>query len=199
VAEAGRIIGGRARGIRLAAPGPGTRPLGDRAKQTLFAIVQPWIVGARVLDLFAGSGGAGLEALSRGAQLVVFVERSRAACRVIARNRSTARLESEHTRIVCLDVLDYLARDAGAATDGPFDLVIVDPPYADAVTRMATLERLGDPASSRWLSDGAFVVATHDRHHELPATVGLLASERRKRFGETMLTFFRRRASEGGG
>jgi 16S rRNA (guanine966-N2)-methyltransferase len=92
VTDAGRVIAGTARGVRLVGPGAGTRPLGDRAKQALFAILEPDLVDRRVLDLFAGSGAAGIEALSRGASFVVFVERSATACRVIDRNlRATGR------------------------------------------------------------------------------------------------------------
>ena len=86
MADAGRVIAGTARGIRLEAPGPGTRPLADRVKQTLFAILEPDLPGARVLDLFAGSGAAGIEALSRGAASVTFVEHDAVATRVIAAN-----------------------------------------------------------------------------------------------------------------
>ena len=75
--DAGRVIAGTARSIRLDAPGPGTRPLADRVKQTLFAILEPDLPGARFLDLFAGSGAAGIEALSRGAAHATFVERDR--------------------------------------------------------------------------------------------------------------------------
>ena len=75
MADAGRVIAGRARSIRLAAPGPATRPLGDRVKQTLFAILEPDLRGATVVDLFAGSGAAGIEALSRGAAQAILVER----------------------------------------------------------------------------------------------------------------------------
>src|SRR4029077_12933438 len=86
VADAGRVIAGSAKGIRLEAPGPGTRPLADRVKQTLFAILEPDLPDANVLDLFAGSGAAGIEALSRGAGHVTFVERDRGAAAVIAAN-----------------------------------------------------------------------------------------------------------------
>ena len=86
MADAGRVIAGSARGVRLAAPGPGTRPLGDRVKQTLFAMLEPELDGARVLDLFAGSGAGGIEALSRGAARAVFVEKDGGAARVIADN-----------------------------------------------------------------------------------------------------------------
>jgi 16S rRNA (guanine(966)-N(2))-methyltransferase RsmD len=198
MAEAGRVIAGSARGVRLTTPGTGTRPLGDRAKQTMFAILEPRIADATVLDLFAGSGAAGIEALSRGAARAAFVERSRRACGVIARNCATARIAPGRTRILCTDVLAYLAGPATTARDGPFDVVIVDPPYADAAIRLAVLERLGE-ADAGWLAEDAVVVVTHGRRHELPGVIGLLASERRKRFGETVLTFYGRRASEGGG
>ncbi|HEX5148810.1 MAG TPA: RsmD family RNA methyltransferase, partial [Candidatus Limnocylindrales bacterium] len=92
MADAGRVIAGTARGIRLEAPGPGTRPLGDRVKQTLFAMLEPDLPGARTLDLFAGSGAAGIEALSRGAGHVTFVERDPAAIRVIAANLTRTHL-----------------------------------------------------------------------------------------------------------
>ena len=84
--DAGRVIAGRARGRRLAAPGEGTRPLADRVKETLFAILEPELPGATFLDLFAGSGAAGIEALSRGAAHATFVERDRAAIGVIKSN-----------------------------------------------------------------------------------------------------------------
>ena len=86
MADAGRVIAGSAKGVRLTAPGPGTRPLADRVKQTLFGILEPELEGAAVLDLFAGSGAGGIEALSRGAASAVFVERDAGAVRVIAEN-----------------------------------------------------------------------------------------------------------------
>ena len=86
VPDAGRVIAGKARSIRLDAPGPGTRPLADRVKETLFAILEPDLPGARFLDLFAGSGYAGVEALSRGAVHATFVERDGTAIRVIRAN-----------------------------------------------------------------------------------------------------------------
>ncbi len=194
MADAGRVIAGSARGIRLAAPGDSTRPLADRVKQTLFAILEPDLVGARVLDLFAGSGAVGIEALSRGAAGVVFVERAKDACGVIERNLVTTHLPIERARIVRADVTDYLGRSTRSTDDGPFDIVILDPPYADETVRSAVLERIGDPRTEGLLAARVRVVTTHDRHHDVPTHVGLLASERQKRFGETMLTFFRRRA-----
>ena len=127
--EAGRVIAGTARGIRLLAPGPGTRPLADRVKQTLFAILEPELPGAVVLDLFAGSGAAGIEALSRGAQSAVFVEKDAGAARVIAENLRRTRLAGPRVAVVRGDVLRWLARDS--ASRPSFDIVLVDPPYSE--------------------------------------------------------------------
>jgi 16S rRNA (guanine966-N2)-methyltransferase len=188
MADAGRVIAGSARGRRLRAPGEGTRPFGDRVKQTLFAILEPHLRGARALDLFAGSGAGGIEALSRGASLAVFVEHDATAARVIAENLAGARLD-DHARVVRGDAISYL-KD-GAAADGPFDLVLVDPPYAEIGLMTGTLERLGS-ADPQLLTPEAWVVAKHFWKTPPPQAVGLLASVRSRRFGETALTFYRR-------
>jgi 16S rRNA (guanine(966)-N(2))-methyltransferase RsmD len=184
--DAGRIIAGTARGIRLEAPGPATRPLADRVKQTLFAILEPDLVGARVLDLFAGSGAAGLEALSRGAAHVIFIERDAAATAVIARNVAKTGLGGERVAIVRSDVLTWLESRA-APHAAPIDVVIVDPPYAETELLRAALE-----ATEPLLAPDARVVAKHFWRDAPPARIGLLASERERRFGETALTFYRR-------
>ncbi|HEX8939095.1 MAG TPA: 16S rRNA (guanine(966)-N(2))-methyltransferase RsmD [Candidatus Limnocylindrales bacterium] len=188
MAEAGRVVAGAARGIRLVAPGPGTRPLADRVKQPLFAILEPDLPGAVVLDLFAGSGAGGIEALSRGAARAVFVERDPGAARTIAENLRRTGLAARG-RVVRRDALAYLALDA--ADDGPFDVVLADPPYAETALLAAALERLG-VSSSDLLAPRARVVAKHFWRDPPPARVGLLASERERRFGETALTFYRR-------
>ncbi len=86
MADAGRVIAGSARGVRLAAPGPGTRPLADRVKQAIFGSLEPVLADSNVLDLCAGSGAAAIEALSRGAARAILVERDAATCRVIREN-----------------------------------------------------------------------------------------------------------------
>jgi 16S rRNA (guanine966-N2)-methyltransferase len=184
--DAGRIIAGTARGIHLEAPGEATRPMGDRVKQTLFAIIEPDVRRARVLDLFAGSGAAGLEALSRGAAHATFVERDRGAAAVIATNLRRTHLAGDRARIVRAEVLSWLTGPQAAAV-GPFDIVIVDPPYAEPGLLVATLDTLGPH-----LAPGARVVAKHASRDAPPARAGLLASERERRFGETTLTFYRR-------
>ena len=207
MAEAGRVISGTARGIRLVAPGPGTRPLADRVKEAVFGILGPDLVDARFLDLFAGSGAAGIEALSRGAASAVLVERDVGATRAIAENLRRASLADRAT-VVRMDVLRFLARAAepsaepgpraGDAGVGPgrFHVAFVDPPYAETGLRDATLARLGaadDPAARAILAPGARVAVTGFWRDAPPEAVGLLASERVRRFGETAVTFYRRR------
>ncbi len=190
VADAGRIIAGTARGIRLEAPGPATRPLSDRVKETLFAILEPDMTGAHVLDLFAGSGAAGLEALSRGAAHVTFVEMDKGAAAVIASNLATDPPRRSSGRGSSDRRLSPGCVDRMAPTAGPFGIVLADPPYAETELLVATLAALGSPEAR--LIPGARVVAKHFWRDAPPARVGLLASERDRRFGETMLTFYRR-------
>jgi 16S rRNA (guanine966-N2)-methyltransferase len=185
MADAGRVIAGSAKGVRLAAPGPGTRPLADRVKQTLFAVLEPELEDAVVLDLFAGSGAGGIEALSRGAARATFVEKDGGAARVLAENLRRTGLESAG-RIVRRDAIGWLADPAGAAADGPFDLVLVDPPYADTAALVRALELVG-----AHLRPGGMVVAKHFWRDAPAAEVGLLGSQRVRRFGETALTFYR--------
>ena len=189
MADAGRVIAGSAKGVRLAAPGPGTRPLTDRVKQTLFGILEPELEGAAVLDLYAGSGAGGIEALSRGAARAVFVDKDAGAARAIAENLRRSKLDGNAAlaSVVRRDVLAFLADPSG-----PWDLVLIDPPYADAEGLRRALELVGPH-----VAPAGRVVAKHFWREMPPAQVGLLASERERRFGETVLTFYRRRpASE---
>lgn len=183
--DGGRVIGGTAAGRRLLAAGAGTRPLADRVKQTLFAILEPDLPGATVLDLFAGGGAAGIEALSRGAQHAVFVDDDAAAIRAIRANLVRAGL-ADRADVRAGDAVAY-ARGQAAAAAG-FNLVIVDPPYADTSALLAALAALGRPGA---LAPEARVVAKHFWRPALPERIGLLRSERSRRFGETALTFFR--------
>jgi 16S rRNA (guanine966-N2)-methyltransferase len=186
MADAGRGIAGSARAVRLAAPGPGTRPLTDRVKQTLFAVLEPELEGAVVLDLFAGSGAGGIEALSRGAARATFVDTDPGAARVIAENLRRAHLEPLG-RVVRRDAVSWLADPAAAPAERPYDIVLVDPPYADTASLARALELVGPI-----VRPGGCVVAKHFWRDAPPAVVGLLASERERRFGETALTFYRR-------
>jgi 16S rRNA (guanine966-N2)-methyltransferase len=188
VTDAGRVIAGSARGIRLRAPGSGTRPLADRVKQTLFAILEPDLAGARILDLFAGSGAPGIEALSRGAGSAVFVEKDGSAAAVIQENLRATSLAGPDAQVVRADAIAWLGRRS--ASDAPFDVVIVDPPYAETGLLTRVLEILGGVDAP--LAPNARVIAKHFWRDRPPDRIGLLASERDRRFGETALTFYRR-------
>jgi 16S rRNA (guanine966-N2)-methyltransferase len=188
--DAGRVVTGTAKGLRLDAPGEGTRPLSDRLKQALFSALggdSVVLEDGRFLDLFAGSGAAGIEALSRGAASAVFVERDRRACSVIRRNLERSGLDGGS--VVCVDALRFL-QQAGPAAGGPFDACLIDPPYNQPLV-VPAVELIGDPARE-WLSQGGVVVAKHFWRDEPPATLGSLTAYRRRRQGETMLSFYRR-------
>jgi len=173
-----RVIAGSARGRALAAPRDrGTRPIADRVKETLFAILADRVPSATVLDLYAGSGAIGIEALSRGAARCDFVEHGRPALAAIRENLRRTGLEDRGS-VHAAEVLSYLRR-AGADR---YDLVFVDPPYEEHAI-LAPLERLVPH-----LAPGASVVVKHFWRTPVPEPRGL-ARWRERRFGETALTF----------
>jgi 16S rRNA (guanine966-N2)-methyltransferase len=184
-----RIVAGQAGGRRLAVPPQGTRPTSDRAREGLFNTlsVELELAGARVLDLFAGSGAVGLEALSRGAAEAVLVESDRRACAVIQANVATIGLTGATVRQA--SVASYLATGA----DGPFDLVFADPPYALAADQVAEL--LTELASDRWLRPAALVVVERAARDPEPAWPATIAALKHRRYGEGCL-WYGRRATE---
>jgi 16S rRNA (guanine966-N2)-methyltransferase len=194
--EAGRVIAGTARGVRLVSAPADTRPLSDRVKQALFASLEAdGSLSGGFLDLFAGTGAAGIEALSRRADRAVFVEKSSRAASVIEENLRRTRLSGG--LVVRANVLSYLAHPRADAIP-PFSTALVDPPY-DQPLVTPTLELLGD-AERGWLGDDSVVVAKHFWRDEPPEQVGSLRRDRQKRFGETMLSFYtRKRPSDHGG
>jgi 16S rRNA (guanine966-N2)-methyltransferase len=187
--EAGRVIGGSARGIRLEGPRGGTtRPLSDRVKESLFgALEAEGALDGPFLDLFAGTGAAGIEALSRGASGATFVEHDGANCALIGANLRRAHLVNG--RVVRSDVVAFL-HNGRAASDAAYVCALLDPPYGEPILFRA-LEVLGDPAGD-WLAPTATVVAKHFWRDEPAARVGMLAKGRQRRFGETALTFYTR-------
>ena len=171
-----RIIAGTHRGSRIAAPkGLDTRPTSDRVREAAFNLIGP-VEDATVLDLFAGSGAMGLEALSRGAASVTFVESDRAACRTIAENLE--RLRMTGARITCGDAIWALRQDSRR-----YDLVLVDPPYE----AWAELEpRLAEHLPRALEPDGLLVVETGSRTD--PALPLPLRTSRR--YGSARLSLF---------
>ena len=181
-----RVIGGHDSGRHLRVPrGLRTRPTADRVRETLFDVLGPAVAGARVLDLFAGTGAVGIEALSRGAARVVLVERDQLALRALRANLAALGASRAAARVIAGDVLHALP-ELGAQ-EGPFDFVFVDPPYATTLAGR-TLEALG---AARVCRDGTEVVVQHSTRTALPSVQGLSAHRRRRRFGDTALTFLR--------
>ena len=169
-----RIIAGSHRGRRIAAPrGRATRPTSDRVRESAFNLIGP-LDDADVIDLYAGSGALGLEALSRGAARVTFVESDREACRVINANLDALGFRAT---VLCQDVARALAQDRG-----DYDLVLCDPPYdADVGPIAASLARLVRP-------DGLLVLEGSSRQ-EAPALPGL-AVRTSRRYGSARLTLY---------
>jgi 16S rRNA (guanine966-N2)-methyltransferase len=173
-----RVVAGVARGIPLRSPrGQATRPITDRVKETLFAILGERVIGAAFLDLYAGSGAIGIEALSRGAAQATFVERGRPALAAIRANLERTRFVGQAT-VVGGDVTTFL----DGAVERRYDLAVLDPPYEERAI-LAPLERL-----TAHLAPGATVVVKHFWRTGIAVPNGLV-SVRERRFGETMLTF----------
>jgi 16S rRNA (guanine966-N2)-methyltransferase len=197
VPDAGRVVTGSAGGLRLEAPGPGTRPFSDKVKQALFSMLEAEredIWEHPLLDLFSGSGAAGIEALSRGAPAAVLVERDGRAAAVIGRNLERTHL-ARSGRVARRDVLAFLD---GAAPEAPFGAAVLDPPYDRARDLVAALERLADPERG-WLDADAVVAAKHFWKDDPPERVGDLFRSRQRRFGETALSVYRRGLSSPSG
>ena len=175
-----RIIGGTARGRRLAGPGGlRLRPTAERVREAYFNIVAPAVAGAVFLDLFAGTGCMGIEALSRGAREAHFVENHPAAARLIRHNLELAGLKGQ-ARVHRAEVIRWLA----AAQVRPCDLIFIDPPYGrgQALAALAGVSSL--------LAPGGSAVAETSRREDLPGRIGNLVLTRLERYGDTTLTFF---------
>jgi 16S rRNA (guanine(966)-N(2))-methyltransferase RsmD len=174
-----RIIAGEFKGRRLAAPTwTGLRPTSDKLRETIFNILAPRIAGALVVDGFAGTGAIGLEALSRGAAHVLFIERDRRAAALIARNSAACGVEGRYT-IECGDVATVLRR----LSDAVFDLILLDPPYDQA--------EVGDVlrvAADRVKAGGLVMLERAARREpDVPPT---LVRTRDVKSGDSTLTFF---------
>ena len=156
-----RIIAGDHRGRRIAVPPAGTRPMADRVRESLFAVLEPRIVGARFADLCAGSGAVGIEALSRGADHALFVERSRDAAQIIQTNLAALKLTDRGT-LQCADVLSALG-----SSDAQFDLIVADPPYDDAMLAEGILARCAAPGGPL-AAEGLIALTGRTRPRSLP-------------------------------
>ena len=178
-----RVITGTARGVSLKAPkGMDTRPTMDQVKEGIFSAIQFEVEGRRALDLFAGSGQLGIEALSRGAQAAVFVDARREACQVVRENLEKTRL-AQSARVVQSDYLSYLA-----GCRERFDLIFLDPPYAEVFLENA-LKRISEIDI---LSDSGIIICERPVEKALTADYAGLTHYRDYRYGKTAVTIFRK-------
>jgi 16S rRNA (guanine966-N2)-methyltransferase len=177
-----RVIGGSAKGIQLqAVPGSGTRPISDRVKEAVFNILGDAIIDSHVLDLFAGTGSVGIEALSRGAERVVFVEKHPKATATIQTNLRRTRLQAG-ARVVQSDVFKFLTAEPEA-----FDLIYVAPPQYQGLwkTTLLTLE-----ANPNWIEpDGMAIVQIFPKELE-PLSLKTLHLADQRKYGSTLLCFY---------
>ena len=179
-----RIISGTAKGRRLKRPKQSVRPTEARAKGALFDILGDYVVGARVLDLFAGSGGLGLEALSRGAAKVIFVDVDWSASNIIRENlrmlgfQDRAQVWQER----CASSVRKLEGDGQT-----FDLIFCDPPY----NSNAVIDVLGTLSSTNILAEHGIVATECSKREALPEKIGTLLNIRRKEYGDTQLAFWK--------
>ena len=185
-----RIIAGKYRGRNLKSPPSlDVRPTSDRLRETLFNIIAPRIDDARFLDLCAGSGAVGIEALSRGATHATFVEQSREMCIVIKSNLELCRVERSESDVIQLDAHDYLFRfirkqpDSGKA----WDIIYFDPPYADDY--LPILGTIGKHAETLLAKRGLLVVE-HFHKNQLPEGCGNLHRTRVLKQGDPALSFY---------
>ena len=178
-----RVITGKARGIQLKTPeGLTTRPTADRVKEALFSIINFDIPGAKVLDLFGGTGQLGIEALSRGAVSATFVDAGEPACRLIRENLRRTKLESDG-KVVRADYMDYLNR-----CREKFDIVFLDPPYAEVFLENS-LKRI---AEIDILQSNGIIVAERPLGKELPWEFEGFTRSKDYKYGNTLLTVYRK-------
>lgn len=181
-----RVTGGTGRGRRLKAP-PGlrVRPTSDKVKQALFNILGEKVAGAAFLDLFAGAGGIGIEALSRGAGRVVFVDDSRRSLDVIRENIGQTGF-GDRAEVVASRAEAYLKR-----TTERFDILFLDPPYAEELRPLLELI-----SGAGILRTDAIVLAEHFRKQPSPEKAGALALYREAKYGDTVLAFYQAQEPE---
>jgi 16S rRNA (guanine(966)-N(2))-methyltransferase RsmD len=178
-----RVIAGKARGQRLhTVPGDSTRPITDRAKESLFNVISVDIVGSSFLDLFAGTGSVGIEALSRGAKFARFVDRQRQAIQTICKNLSYTGF-TENAEVLRIDAFTFLQR----TVDRTFDYVFIAPPQYKGIWKRALLS-LDDRVE--WLEDGAWIIIQiHPIEYEEVRLHNLYEFDRRK-YGSVLFSFY---------
>ena len=185
-----RVITGTARGRRLRTlEGSDVRPTTDRVKEAVFSVIQFDIEGRRILDLFAGSGQMGIEALSRGASEAVFVDNSPASVAVVRENLKICGLNRASV-VVQGDALSYLTPRAGREE---FDFAFLDPPYGKGILQSVL------PAVASVMKPGGAIICESPSDEDMPECAGEFAVDRQYRYGRIMITFYRKPVPENGG
>ena len=183
-----RIIAGKFRGRKLKSPpSDQTRPTSDRLRETLFNILAPVIERARFLDLCAGTGAVGIEALSRGASRVTFVDQSRKMCALIEANLDSLDVGPDEREVIVAEAQGFLRR-LTKKIDPRFDIVFFDPPYATDYELI--LEAIGARAPQVLDADG-IVIVEHHKKKTLPDEFGCLRRYRELKQGDSVLSFYR--------
>ena len=178
-----RVITGKARGVQLKTPdGMVTRPTTDRVKEALFSIIQFEIPGAKVLDLFGGTGQLGIEALSRGAKSATFVDAGEPACRLIRENLKRTRMEADG-KVIRSDYLEFLSR-----CREQYNIIFLDPPYAEVFLENA-LKKITEIDI---LLSGGIIVAERPLGKELPWEFEGYTRSKDYKYGKTLLTVYRK-------
>ena len=181
-----RVIGGTYKGRKLKSPpSMQVRPTSDRLRETLFNVIAPRITDARFLDLCAGSGAVGIEALSRGASFVTFVDRSRKMCGLIEANLDLCRIPEEQTEVVNITAEEFLRRSTPC--DGLWDIIFFDPPYAHNYIDILKLI-----ADRELLDRDGLLICEHHHKKELPDRLEGLTRTRVLKQGDSALTFYSR-------
>lgn len=188
-----RVIAGSVKGIPLkAVPGQTTRPTTDKVKESLFNIIGPYFDGGNVLDLFAGSGGLGIEALSRGIDHAVFIDRDRKAIETIRANLDKTRLsgQAEILRADAKQAIKVLKKNGFRAR-----LLFMDPPY----NQPAFYELMDFAAEQGIVTEDVLVVCEHDKGVELEDRTAYFQNIRKEQYGGTVISIYLRQKEEGDG
>ena len=180
-----RVISGKARGLKLNTPkNEDVRPTTDRVKESLFNIINSYVIDSDVLDLFAGTGSLGIECLSRGANKCVFVDKSKESMAIVKSNIKKARVENES---ITLNT-DFKNAIVSLSNKGEkFNIIFMDPPYY----KNMFIDALSSVDEKNLLAEDGIIIVEHDTVDSFPENVGRLYKSRDKKYGNTTLTFYK--------
>ncbi len=186
-----RVIAGQYRGRTLKSPlSLETRPTSDRLRETLFNVLQSRIEAARVLDLCAGTGALGIEALSRGAEFVTFVDKSRKMCALVEANLDLCEVPEDKTLVVLADAADFLRRTKRANKRAMWDVVFYDPPYTSDYLHVFNEFADAQMSDTPLLANDGVLIVEHHHKKSLPDALNLLRRWRVLKQGDSSLSFY---------